>query len=105
MDLVVKSQTTFATIYRHFMLRVSSVWLHWTGLRQRLVLEQRDILITMTVCGGFVNISYHIVVLTSSIRDTPEAVLKTSYLMINYSLKLLTTNDELMTIPWPQYRI
>jgi len=46
-----------------------------------------------------VNISYHIVVLTSSIRDTPEAVLKTSYLMINYSLKLLTTNDELMTIP------
>jgi len=31
---VVKSQTTFVTIYRHVMF-VSSLWLHWTGLRQR----------------------------------------------------------------------
>jgi len=31
--LVVKSQTTCVTIYRDFMLWVSSLWLHWTGLK------------------------------------------------------------------------
>jgi len=31
---VAKNKTTFVTIYRQFMLWLSSLWLHWTGFRQ-----------------------------------------------------------------------
>ena len=47
-DLVVKSQTTSATVYRHFMLWMLNLWLHWTGFN---ALETR--------CGGYFTLQFN----------------------------------------------